>query len=251
MYDPRQILAQLELTDAEIDVYLAMLSRARSARDIVASTNRTRATVYYALSALERRGLLAKTGREQDNLYRLEPLKRVMTLARQKQASVEGLHDKADEFIRTFSPSRRADSRPSVTLYEGSNAVGSVIVETAYARAGKVAVLAPSRSYLFQERQDILQRYCEMLGILNVEVRFLVAQTLEAGDITEIGGVSDVRCLPGGLADRFQMTSIIYDDCVLSVSAIASGYGWRIVSPEESQMMLELYDVLWGQSKAK
>ena len=74
MLDARNLLAQLQLTEAEIDVYLVMLKGAGSAREVINSTNRSRPTVYYALSALERRGLITKQGNSEEYRFQVEPL---------------------------------------------------------------------------------------------------------------------------------------------------------------------------------
>src|SRR3990167_980213 len=109
MIEPRALLAKLDLSDAEIDVYLAMIGGAVGARDIVQVTSRSRPTVYYALTSLERRGILSKTGLEEGQSFRVEPLSRLKTIAAEKQAEAEVLRDNVEEFITQFRSQKRGD----------------------------------------------------------------------------------------------------------------------------------------------
>ena len=85
MLDTRLLLSGLDLSEAEIDIYLAMLQGAATPREIVKATGRSRPTVYYALGSLERRGLLSKTGLPDERSYRVEPLDRLKRILQQKE----------------------------------------------------------------------------------------------------------------------------------------------------------------------
>ena len=84
MQEPRKILQQLGLSESEVEVYLAMLQGLISAREIIKMTRQKRPTVYYALSCLEKRGLISKTGKEGARRFALEPLERLQTIAEGK-----------------------------------------------------------------------------------------------------------------------------------------------------------------------
>ena len=71
MQEPRKHLTDLGLSDSEVTVYLAMVSGARTARDLVKVTRLKRPTVYYALGCLERRGLTSKKGLGGDKNFSL------------------------------------------------------------------------------------------------------------------------------------------------------------------------------------
>ena len=54
--------------------------------------------------------------------------------------------------------------------------------------------------------------------------------------------------LPGGLGERFRSTIFMYDDQVLYISSLASGYALLVKSAEHVEMMHALYGVLWDSS---
>ena len=84
MQEPRKNLLALGLSDSEVTVYLAMVSGARTARDLVKITGLKRPTVYYALSCLEKRGLTSKTGMTGDKSFSLEPIEKLSVIAKEK-----------------------------------------------------------------------------------------------------------------------------------------------------------------------
>lgn len=100
MLDARSLLAQLQLTEAEIDVYLVMLKGVGSAREVINSTGRSRPTVYYALSALERRGLITKQGNSEEYRFQVEPLNRLKTILQEQEDSLETAKSQLEEFMQ-------------------------------------------------------------------------------------------------------------------------------------------------------
>ncbi|MEI7683139.1 MAG: helix-turn-helix domain-containing protein [Candidatus Saccharibacteria bacterium] len=249
MLDPRALLAQLDLTESEIDVYLALLKGAQSARDIVVATGRSRPTVYYALGSLERRGLLSKTGLEDDNLYRVESLKRLQTMARQKQAAFESLQDDVGAFVRQFQTRTPADRKPGVAFYEGISAVQNVIMETVYCQARQIDTIVPNRSFFWQLGLEFVEKYVDLRHTLGVKTRNLWSEPVEQDIIDQFYDKVEIRVMPGGLGDRFRSTVFIYDDSVLYISSLASGYALLVRSVEHRELMRELYGVVWGLSK--
>ena len=248
MIQPRAFLSKLELSDAEIDVYLALLKGAQAARDIVATTGRSRPTVYYALSALEKRGLLSKTGLMEDQRIRVEPPKRLKTIIQQKQNEVESLQVEVEDFLGQYKAPSRADKHPSVSFYEGVSAVRNVIMETVYTHSRKIDTLVPAHNFFWQLGPEFVEKYVELRHTLGVKPRNLWATKIDQGVIDKYYDKADIRMLPGGLGERFRSTIFMYDDQVLYISSLASGYALLVKSAEHVEMMHALYGVLWDSS---
>lgn len=249
MIEPRSLLARLNLSEAEIDVYLALLHGAQGAREIVQTTNRSRPTVYYALSALERRGLLSKTGLDDDQRFRLEPMTRLETIVRHKQQEVEALQYELAEFVAQHKPTEKGDHKPNVAFYEGVSAVRNVIMETVYCHSRQIDTLVPTRNFFWQLGPEFVEKYVELRHTLGIKTRNLWQEPIEQPIIDQFYDKAEIRLMPGGLGDRFRSTVFMYDDSVLYISSLASGYALLVRSPEHRELMRELYGVVWEQSK--
>lgn len=248
MIQPRAFLSKLDLSDAEIDVYLALLKGAQAAREIIATTGRSRPTVYYALSALEKRGLLSKTGLTEDQRIRVESPKRLKTIIQQKQDDVEALQVEVEDFLGQFQKTPKADKHPSVSFYEGVAAVRNVIMETVYTHSRKIDTLVPAHNFFWQLGPDFVEKYVELRHTLGVKTRNLWATKIDQGVIDQYYDKADIRMLPGGLGERFRSTIFMYDDQVLYISSLPSGYALLVRSAEHIEMMRALYGILWDTS---
>jgi len=249
MIDPRMVLSQLELSEAEIDVYLAMLHGARAARDIVHVTNRSRPTVYYALNSLEQRGLLSKTGLEEDQRFRVEPLDRLKTIVRERQAAEKKTAGEINQFVRQFQKERSGDQKPQVSFYEGVAGVRSVIMETMYCHGRHIDSLVPSHNFFAQLGPDFVTRYVEMRHKMGVQTRALWGATIDPAIVQRYYDISEIRMIPKRLGDGFRTTIFMYDDSVLYISSLASGYALLVSSAEHREMMRVLYETVWAASK--
>ena len=133
MTEPTKQLAGLGLTESEITVYMAMLSGARTARDLVKITGLKRPTVYYAIGCLEKRGLLGKTGKEGDGKFFLEPVEKLQSLAEEKLRESTQVHKSISELIPFLvSQTERSDNKPTVAFFEGKEAVKRTIMDMLY-----------------------------------------------------------------------------------------------------------------------
>lgn len=249
MIEPRLLLSNLDLSDAEVDVYLAMVNGALSARDIVKVTGRSRPTVYYSLTALERRGLLSKTGLEDDQRFRLEPFSRLRTMVQERQAELLRTQRQVDEFIKQNQRKKRGDSKPQVSFYEGVAGVRSVIMESIYCHGRHIDSLVPTENFFWQLGPDFVEHYVEMRQDIGVTTRNLWGTTINPDSIKKFYTKSQIRMLPKGLGERFRSTIFMYDDSVLYISSLASGYALLVKSKEHRELMQMFYDVLWEASK--
>jgi sugar-specific transcriptional regulator TrmB len=249
MIDPRALLAKLDLTEAEIEVYLAMLGGALAARDIVKVSGRSRPTVYYALTALERRGLLSKTGLEGEQRFKVEPLQRLITIAEEKQSELKQVRSDLGQFVAQKGTSGAGDNKPHVSFYEGTAGVRNVIMESLYCHKRHIDSIVPTQNFFWQLGSDFVDHYVATRHNLGLSTRNLWGVTIEQQIINRYYQKSEIRMMPSGLGNRFRTTIFLYDDKVLYVSSLASGYALLVSSTEHAEMMQALYESVWKQSK--
>lgn len=246
MLDARAMLAKLDLTEAEIDVYLMLLKGVQSAREIISATTRSRPTVYYALTALERRGLVAKSGNSEEYRYQAESLTRLKAILQDQEDSLAVTRTQLEEFMAIHQES---DKQPQVTFYDGIQAVKGVIMESLYCRSGKIDSIVPSDNFFWQLGSDFVDQYIELNYTLGISTRNLWDKSIKKDGAEKYYQKTEVRVLPDSMRDKFSTTVFIYDDSVLNILPRASGYAFVVRSVEYSEMMKAFYTVFWELGK--
>jgi sugar-specific transcriptional regulator TrmB len=248
MINPRDLLSKLDLSEAETDVYLAMLGGARTARDVIQATSRSRPTVYYALTTLEHRGLLSKTGLEENRRLRVEPLSRLQTMVERKQAELTQTRGDIDLFVRQFQDHHEADQGAQVSFYEGVTGVRNIIMETVYCHGRHIDTIVPQQNFFNQLGPEFAEHYVAERQRLGVSTRNLWANLMEERILKRFYDKADIRMMPQEYHDRFQTTIFMYDDCVLYISSLASGHGILVRSQEHVEFMKVVYELMWKAS---
>ncbi len=249
MLDPKLFLSQLSLSDSETDVYLAMVKGALAARDIVQVTGRSRPTVYYALTALEHRGLISKTGLEDDKRFRLEPLSRLSTIIDAKQAELDFVKKQSEEFVAQYQSKHNGDHKPQVAFYEGLDAVRNIIMETVYAKSRHIDSLVPTDNFFWQLGPEFVQRFVDTRRRRRITTRNLWGETVEPDILKKYYEKAEIRMLPGDTGKKFESTIFMYDQSVLYISSLSSGYALLVESKEHYALIQAMYDVMWGASQ--
>ena len=250
MEQPRNTLLKLGLQESEVDVYLAMFAGARTASDVIKTTGRSRPTVYYAISALERRGLLSKTGLAEPSMWRVEPLSRLQTIVTEKQAELDTLSEEVAALNTIVTRQPDADHKPQASFYEGVAAVRSVIMEAVYCRGRHIDSIVPKQNFFWQFGEEFVTHYVSTRNRLGVRTRNLWAEKIDPGIIHDYYRRSEIRMMPAEFGDKFRTTVFIYDASVLYISSLPSGYALLVTSSEHHEMMSAMYDVIWTASAA-
>ncbi len=252
MNEPRKHLMDLGLSDSDVTVYLAMVSGARTARDLVKVTRLKRPTVYYALGCLEKRGLTSKTGLAGDKSFSLEPIEKLSVIAKEKALESSQLQSRIDEMIpalqATSSPS---DQKPTVAFYEGVDAVKNAIMEILYCKSKNVYSVVPKQNFFWQVGQDFVELFIEERIRRNIKTKNLWEAPVNKALIKKYyEGLSQVRILPEVMHGKFLTTVFIYDDKTLYVSSKKNSYCVLITSKEHTDTMRAWFEGLWSVSKS-
>lgn len=246
--DTQAILTKLGLTDAEVDVYLALCGGARRAQDIVRISQRSRPTVYYALSSLENRGLISKSGRDAVS-FQLESPNKLKLMLQAQRGELEGLQSHLEALIPTLDKSEGKES-PLVSFYEGTQAAKILISEALYCKSKHIDTIVPAENFFHELGKDFVREHVSLRNRYKVTTRSLWEREVEAETISQYyTGLSEIRILPEVMRDRFKTTVFLYDETVLYISSLKSSYCLQIRSAEHFAMMQALFDGIWHSAK--
>ncbi|MEK7625430.1 MAG: helix-turn-helix domain-containing protein [Patescibacteria group bacterium] len=248
MQNPYFLLEQLGLSEAEASAYLALLNGARDAREIIKTTRMKRPTVYYALSMLERRALISRTGQDNEKRILVEPAGRLKTLIETKERELKLLGKNIDGLISAFARGEKKDIKPSVHFYEGLEAVQNVIMESVYAKSNQIRVIAPHNNFFRQVGDDFLNSYLEERNRRGIIVKSLWEKPVDKIIYKRYYARSEVRLLPVVMHDKFPTTIFLYDDKTLYISSLKNAYCILIISQEHHDTIGACFEGLWISS---
>jgi sugar-specific transcriptional regulator TrmB len=247
MQNPKTILQELGLSESEIAVYLTMLSGAGTARDIIKSTQMKRPTVYYALTGLEKRGLISKTGSEGKRRFFPEPLHKLTLLVDEKLADAQTLKADIAALLPSLSPAPGSrEQRPTVSFFEGKLAVQRTIMDMLYCKSKQINSVVPTDNFFWQTGKEFAKSFIEQRVKRGIKTKNLWEAT---GDKTLVkqyyGGLSEIRILPDVMKGRFRTAIFLYEDKVLYVSSLKNAYCVLMTSQEHHETMQAWFDGLW------
>lgn len=248
---PEQNLQKLGLSDSEITVYLRMVAGARSARDLIKTTKIKRPTIYYALNSLEKRGLVSKSGKESDSTFSLAPFERLVAIAKEKEDEAMLLTEKIGELIPSLlsSPSSSIE-KPTVSFFEGVDAVKHIVMDVMYTKSHKVDLIVPAKTFFWDFGEDFIRKYIEERKSRKITSRNLWEVEIETENFKQYySNFSSVRILPEIMKNKFKTTIFLFDDKTLYVSSIQNCYAILVTSQEHNDTLSALFEGLWSTAK--
>lgn len=246
-----EILTRLGLTESETTVYLAMCRGINKARDITKVTRLKRPTVYYALSRLEERGLIHRTGSLTSARFGVEPAERLVTIAKRQVADAAALEQEIAALAPSLAQASTPGERPHVAFYEGVEAVKNVIMETLYCRDRRIDSIAPSDNFFWQIGDSFAGKYVAERFTRKIRTRNLWESPIDPKKYRKeyYEDVSEIRIMPKATHGKFKTTIFLYDDKALYISSLKNAYALLVTSQEHHDTMKALFDGLWSSSK--
>ncbi|MCX6780569.1 MAG: hypothetical protein NT003_00395, partial [Candidatus Magasanikbacteria bacterium] len=227
MQHPHSTLRALGLNEPEIQVYLAMLGGRQTAQEIIKTTGEPRATVYYSISTLERRGLISKTGLAGNKRYAVESVSRLEQIVDEKSDEIAKLRTDVQKLIPllTAEQSSQNEHKPTVTFFEGVTAVKNVVMDSLYCRSGQIDVITPNNNFFHQVGKDFVARYVTERTDRKIKTRNLWENEIDTAIYKKYySGLSEIRILPDVMREKFATTIFIFDDKVLQISSLKNSY---------------------------
>ncbi|MEK7608611.1 MAG: helix-turn-helix domain-containing protein [Patescibacteria group bacterium] len=250
MTDLRQALAKLDLSESEIDVYLAMVEGASSVREIMKITRRKRPTAYYALNALLQRGLVSKTSTNDKGVFRVEPVGSLNGLATKKLREAEHLAEEVKKMAEGIESKPRGEERPQVSFFEGIDAVKMRVMYTLYNRSRLIYSIVPSANSFWQNDDVFSKSYVEERVRRGIRTKNLWEDGSNKDFLKKYyQELSHVRLLPKEMRNVFSTTIFFYDDKTLYISSRKNNYCILVQSEEHFAMMRAIFDSIWANSK--
>lgn len=248
MEKSNEVLEQLGLSASEVQLFLTLVQRgALTARELTKLTRAKRPTVYYALRQLMDRGLVTRRGAAAAERFQAEPPESLQTLVSLRQQEVSSLSEKVAALIPHLQTAPTAhEGTPGVLFFEGADAMKRAIMDTLYCKSGHIDSLAPADNFFWQIGQEFSQRYIDERVRRAITTRNLWEKPLEPKILLKsYHGLSQVKILPAVMHGAFRTTIFLYDQEVMYISSVESGYVLIVKSREHYELMKAVYEALW------
>ena len=248
MLHPTDVLKKLGLSDSEITLYLALLSRGSfRVNELVQVTCGKRPTVYYALRQLIARGLVKTIPGHSIQRFQAEPPETLLTMLELREQEIQHLREEVQRVIPELSVRKEpGEGAPVVTFYEGREGMKHVVMETLYCTSRHIDSIAPKDNFFWHIGQSFSQRYIDERVARNITTRNLWEQPLKPELLfRSYKELSEVRILPPSMHGRFRTTVFLYDDKVMYISSIKNAYVLLVQSPEHAELVRTMYDAIW------
>ena len=251
MHETQKYLLELGLSESEIGVYLSMVAGSKTAREIMKVSQLKRPTVYYAISCLEKRGLVSKSNKDGDNTFTLEPVERLNIIAEEKLNETQNLKNNIEKILpnlkNKISPENK---KPAVTFFEGKEAVKRMIMSSLYCKNKMMYSIAPKDNFFFNVGTDFVELFIKERKRKEIKTKNLWDIEVDKKIIKQYyGDLSEIRTLPKSMESNFTTTIFLYDDKTLYISSLKNSYCILITSKEHHDMMLSIFSGLWQVSK--
>lgn len=250
MNSHQQLLLEFGLSPSEVAVYLAMVEGTTKVKDIVQTTGIKRPTVYYAISQLEKQGLIGRIQMGEYNQWKVGSFDCLERILENEQRNLKKLSSQLDAFIASAHENSKKHPAAKVTYYEGKKAIQSIVTNSLYCKNKEILSIAPTNNFFFQVGGQFATKYVSERKLRNIRTRNLWEELLEPKILQNTyKGMSEIRIVPKNMKSKFHTTTFIYDDKVMYIAPVESNYAVIFESVEHSQMMRAIFETIWSVSK--
>lgn len=251
MIYPKDTLIHVGLTPIEADIYLLMANGTCSAKKIIQQTSYKRATVYYALTNLEHRGLISKKNNHLDHEYIVESFDVLQGMAEAKKIESEKIAEGIKNTILTFVKNTQdKEGKPTVAFYEGLETVKNIIFSTAYCKEKSIRTIIPADSLFWNIDETFIREYVGRRIQNGVKTQSMWEKQIDPETFKkQYKNISNIRMLPEHMSNMFSTSIFIYDNKVMYISSLENSYCIVVTSLEHMKMMTALFEGLWINSK--
>lgn len=244
-----EILTKLGLSEIEVSVYLVMLQGQVQVKDIQAVTGIKRPSVYYALSSLEKRGLIGRLQVGEYNQWKVSSLVRLKTMVAERVQELEELSESVSAFAEG-TPIVSPSEQTKVTYYHGRKAIESIVFNSLYCKGKFIRSIAPDNNFFIEVGLDFAERYITERKKRGIKTQNLWESILNMETVRKhYLGVSEMRMMPMEMKGKFKTTVFIYDDKVMYIAPLKSNYAVLFDSVDHAEFMKALYDAIWANAK--
>lgn len=238
------ILSQLGFSENEIEIYLATLDlSSASAQEIAKQAGLPRTTAYSILRRLVRRGLVGKTVKRSKTRFVAEDPKKLQGLIDTLNTELQSKMQDLDARYRGKS------SKPRVTIYEGSDAIGKVFSDTLHSKPKEILEWNTNEFFKY-DQYKIDRNYIKKRVAKGIHAKRIASK--ESGWDTkhkkrDEQELSQTLTIPGNLFDPAIEVNI-YNNKVAFINYTES-MSMIIESKPIADAMKQVYELTWRQAK--
>lgn len=241
-----EILHQLDLSQREIDVYLALLSLGpASIRDVAAKASINRGTTYETLKLLANKNIVSYFPKGKRRVFHAEDPERLVTLAERKQQRLEqAVSQLKSDLIPALKHIQPEFSAGNVRFYEGDDGVELVLrdILACTAKTAHKSYEVISTKTLREHLYKPFPNFTKQRVTLGIKVRVIAVG--EGGDEAEL---AERKWMPA--KDSTDASYIaIYPPKVAMITLATSNYPVVVVMESAAIATTQqmLFDTLWG-----
>ncbi len=244
-------LEKMGLSEIESKIFIAMLEGYLRVKDIQNITSVKRPSVYYAISNLEKRGLVGRIQVGEYNQWKVSPLSKLYHILDERKQSLEALTHDVDDFVASV-PILKNTSETKVTYYEGTSGIESIVFNSLYCKDKEIWSIAPDKNFFFERGAKFATKYVSERRKRGIKTRNLWENIFDREVVKVLyEDVSEIRIMPKSMHGKFQTTVFIYDDKVMYIAPQKSNYAVIFQSKDHSSFMRAVYEAVWNVSKKR
>jgi sugar-specific transcriptional regulator TrmB len=248
------LLIRLGLSKTEAAIYLAGLHvPSIGVYELTRQTNIKRPTVYHALEALLRKGLVSKIGTGKRLVFAMAPPDHLKKLVEQRIQLIEQEKKTIDDVLPLLLQRIPSHNTKGIQAaqYEGIEGVKTVVETALYCKSRHWDILAPSKNFFSEFDTDYAKYYLQARISRGLTARTLWETTdkssqrpLSAEEIR----ARQPRYLPNQFVGKFRSILIVFDDKVALISSLQEKSAILITSSEFQATMSVMFEGLWELS---
>lgn len=248
-----KILKKAGLGEKEIKIYLAGLKEERVLANFLAKkTGVSRQNTYDILRKLEKKGLVSKTGEKYGTRFTMEPPKNIERLLDKKKRELDKTKKELELAMPELDSMTKSDIFfPKIKFYEGKENMENLFLNSLNCQNKMILAITPSNKLFEALGVDFIKDYVQKRAENNIKTKTIRLRNTKNEKIEYFNKhteqLREARYAPEKL--NFDSTVFIYDNKSVFISSKKENFGLVIESVEYREMMEELFNSLWEQSK--
>jgi HTH-type transcriptional regulator, sugar sensing transcriptional regulator len=251
--DIRPTLEQFDLSDKEIDIYLACLTLGESTiMPIARKVGLPRSTVLYALECLRNQGLISIAERNGRRIYLPLPPRTLLTLLKRKREALDeqiGLvEDSLPQLNQLFTSS---PFEPKARIYRGQDELRQIYEEMLEAPVNEIWYVGDYSEIVEALGRQFMRNWVHRRAATGIKAKAIRIRTGEVADaeFAPKTFLRSVRYAP----DTFESPSHIqvYGDIVVIITTAKESFGIVVTSRDYATTVKSWFRELWKVSSEK
>lgn len=248
-----KVLKKAGLSEKEIKIYLAGLKEGPVLANFIAQkTEISRQNTYDILNKLVKKGLVSTTGKKYNTHFVMEDPVNLQRFLDKKKREIEKTKKDLELVMPEIESFYKTEKFvPKIKFYEGEENMKNLLLDSLSCRSGEILAVVPSIDFFETLGKEFAKYYVEERVRKNIKaktIRLISREEYKDKYFHEHKKqLREIRYAPENVS--FASTFFIYDNKVVFISSKKENFGLVTESEEYKEVMLSLFNVLWGVSK--